>query len=72
MSLPDSTSPNPEIIVKMMKALVKIQTASPGPSMVSLPRGLVVGSSLLVNGTEDPLKSDEFVTMIADADLFPS
>ena len=37
---PDSTSPNPEIMVKIMKALVSIQTASPGPFIV--PRPLVV------------------------------
>lgn len=36
IDLPDSTRPNPEIIVKMMNALVKIHTASPGPSSYGL------------------------------------
>lgn len=53
INLPDSTSPKPEIIVKIIKALVNIHTASPEPSMVPLPRG-VVGNS--------PLKTDERVS----------
>lgn len=44
----------------MMKALVNIQTASPGPSIVALPRGLV-GTSLLINAVDVPLKSEELV-----------
>ena len=34
-NLPDSTRPNPEIIVKMMNALVNIHTASPAPFMLT-------------------------------------
>lgn len=60
INLPDSTSPKPEIIVKIMKALVNIHTASPGPSIVPLPRG-IVGDSVLIPNENVPFKFDELI-----------
>ena len=60
LNLPDSTSPKPEIIVKIIKALVNIHTASPGPSIPPRPLGLV-GSSPLMAFDSVSVKTDELV-----------
>jgi len=46
-------------MVKIMKALVNIHTASPGPSIVLLPRW-VVGNSVLIN-VKASVKIEELV-----------
>lgn len=60
INLPDSTSPKPEIIVKIIKALVNIHTASPDPSMVPLLRGVVINSPLITDETVS-FKTEELV-----------
>lgn len=72
LNLPDSTRPKPEIIVKIIKALVKIHTASPGPSILPLPLGLV-GSSLFTAFDSVSVKTDELVgdDMKDNSKIFP-